>query len=294
MPLQYRRVARLLVGTGTDVVEMDGLRIAFGVTKSRLGGVLPNAATIRVYNLSHGTRSKLGEAAKTVQLFAGYEGFDELLYGGQTRRPVHEREGPDWVSIFHCADRYKQSQESTISRTFPRGTSVSVILQAVADSFGSGIDSEIVTDDLGDIASARILSGGSRQALENLAGEYDFDWSWQDGRLEISGPDKTFDDESIVISPDTGMVGQPVITDAGIEVSTLLNPRIRVKRKIRVVSRAPSVQVSNIRNVALRPVIPILQDGDYVVGQVVFTGDTHGADWTARIKTYAPGIQDLA
>ncbi len=272
---------------------MDGLRIAFEVTKSRLGGVLPNAATIRVYNLSHTTRSQLGLAAQTVQLFAGYEGFDELLYGGQTRRPVHEREGPDWVSIFHCADRYVESRQSTMSESFPRGTSVATILQAVADSFGEGIDSEIITQDLGSILSARTISGGSRQILEGLANEYDFDWSWQDGRLEISGPDKTFDDESIVISPETGMVGQPVVTDAGIEVSTLLNPRIRVKRKVRIVSRAASIQVSNIRNVAVRPVIPILQDGDYVVGQVVSTGDTWGADWTSRIKTYAPGIQEV-
>ena len=286
MTRQYLRSARAVIGLGDEQIEITDLKMVFEVTKSLRGG-LANSCILDIYNLAPATRTRIQEQGTALQLFAGYDGSPEQIYLGQLRRVVHERERADWVSKVYCADGYVQTQESTISKSFIAGTPAATLIRSVVESFG-GTESPRLQDidSLPALLGSRVLSGAAKTVMDQLADDYGLDWGWQDGRIEVSGKSAHFADEAVVISPESGMIGHPIVTDQGIEVTTLLNPRIRIKRNVRIKSRAAALRVANIE---MRAAAPSLYDGEYTVSRVVFGGDTRGPDWYSRIITYPAG-----
>lgn len=286
MTRQYLRSARAVIGLGDEQIEITDLRMVFEVTKSLRGG-LANACVLDIYNLAPATRTRIKEEGTALQLFAGYGVSPKQIYLGQLRRVVHERERADWVSKVYCADGYVETQEATISKSFIAGTPAATLIRAVVESFAASESPRLQDiDSLPALLGSRVLSGASKAVIEQLTEDYGLNWGWQDGRIEVSGKSAHFDDEVVVISPESGMIGHPVVTLQGIEVITLLNPEIRIKRNVRIKSRAAALRVANIE---IRAAAPSLYDGEYTVSRVVFAGDTRGPDWFSRIVTYPIG-----
>ena len=129
------------------------------------------------------------------------------------------------------------------------------------------------------------LTGSSSSAMNSLAETHGFSWGWVDGRLEIVGSEPNFADRVVEISASTGMIGSPVVTDLGIEVVTLLNPALKVHRKIQIKSVGAGVKVGLIET---REIVPTLHEGVYIIGEIEHVGDTHGNDWVSKIKTRRP------
>lgn len=290
MSRQWKRRARAIIVVDDAAVEVQGLRMTFEVKKSKLG-TQPNTCELRVYNLAETTRSKLETHASHLQLFVGYGESDDLLFTGAVRRSVSTWSESDWVTTLYCSDAYQELQEATIERTYVAGTSPRTILADVAKTFGLEDDPLIEDlDGLAGVLRATTLSGSSTEAMNQLSESWGLDWSILDGRVEVSGRDRQVGAEAIVVSPDSGMIGQPVVTDRGIEFTTLLNPRIRVKRAVEIRSRSPEIRVANL---FYREDSPKLREGLYIVGEVISSGDTWGRDWVSRVKTFNPGTTGL-
>jgi len=118
--------------------------------------------------------------------------------------------------------------------------------------------------------------------MDQFAKEYGFDWSIQDGEV-ITNPIGSIvgENESILIGASTGMIGSPTITEIGVDVTTLLNPRLLPNRPFQIVSRTGDIQIGNL---FFRDVKRTEAEGLYKIEEVIFKGDSREGDWTSTAK----------
>jgi hypothetical protein len=129
-------------------------------------------------------------------------------------------------------------------------------------------------DDIPDtFASGYAMQGNAGEELTRLLAPYEKSWSIQDGRLEILGFTETLQEETVLLSPETGLIGTPELGSplkkgkpSPMKMKSLLNGKIRCGGRI----------LLNSKNVS----------GVYKCTSVTHTGDTHGGDWQTEIEAF--------
>lgn len=285
MARQYIRNAELIVGDATTGLKISKLRISFEITKDLQG--FPNLAKIQVYNLSEESRSKIQDTFESVILSVGYGEDLSTIFTGDIRNVQKVRRGVDIITEIYGGDGNKDFAEAYFNKSFVAGTSVTDIINEVKKEFktvASGVIQGI--DNTAQKLFGSSFSGPASQVLNQLGDENNFDWSIQDGQLDIIGRNATLD-ETFVISARTGMIGSPTITEIGADVTALLNPSILPGRKIKIESTAPNFDLGNLN---FRTVNKTLGEGTYKVIKVVHSGDTHSQTWHSNITGSTSGV----
>src|SRR5690606_504936 len=88
-------------------------------------------------------------------------------------------------------------------------------------------------DNLPKLRRPLTIVSSSRRAMDQIARTHNLYWSYQNETLEII-PADGYIDQRTLISPQTGMIGVPTITDNGITVQTLLDASLRPNRLVEV------------------------------------------------------------
>ena len=253
----------------TVVGEISELKIEFDVKKTLDSN--SNEATIRVWNLSDSSRSNINEELADITVEAGYEreGSRGIIFKGFTRDVVHERIGPDIVTTIEAGDGDKAARKSHASVTYPKGTDLRTMILDLQSKMTDVELGEIkLPDDLTIPARPISFMAPPRRAMDELGRSFGFYWSVQNGALEVI-PTDGFLSEVIEITPSTGMVGVPSITDSGILVQCLLNPSIRPNRQVYVQSETTG---------------RIGADGLYRVSSVGYTGNNIDGEFICEIE----------
>ncbi len=282
---QYFRNVRLVVGLGSTALDLTGLRFRFEVLKNQLTSRLQNASKIEVFNLGKNSRDKIEERGTQVELQVGYGNELRTLFKGQLRRAFSVHESVEWITTIYANEEWKAIQDSTINKAWSAGIPVATVIADIIKTFGAAASRPLFQDvgALPTMLGPRSFTGSSAAAMEELAETHGFTWGWVDGRFEVTGPEPNFSDKVVEISASTGMIGSPVVTDLGVEVTTLLNPALKVHRKIQIKSVGAGVKVGLIET---RETVPTLREGVYIIGEIEAVGDTHGNDWLSKIKTF--------
>lgn len=277
---QFLRKARVTFsGSGGFTVNPSGrvekheLRVAFDVSKTISGS--PNKFQIRIWNLNADHRNSIGKELDEVQLEAGYVppsggGNLSIIAKGFIRDVQHDRSGPDIITTISCGDGDKAHRKATISKTYPSGTPVTEVIEGLHEQMKKhGVDKGEwkFPDDIRTMKRPFSMCGGCVRELNNLGRGNGFYWSIQNGVMEVIPTDGHLEGQ-VLISPQTGMVGTPTITDNGVKVKCLLNPAIRPNRTVKVQS---SVLEMNS------------QDDTYRVSELEFTGDNMSGDFIASV-----------
>lgn len=281
---QYFRNASLVIGLGATQIDLTGLRIRFEVLKNQLTSKLQNACKVEIFNLKESTREKIQERGTQVELLVGYGNELRSLFCGQLRRAFSTHENTEWITTVYANEEWQTIQNSIVRKEWAAGVPVSKVLEDLAATFGPAADGFLIQDvgALPTILTPLSLTGSSSNSMDVLAETYGFSWGWVDSRLEIVGSVPNFPDRAVEISAATGMIGSPIVTDLGIEVVTLLNPALKVHRKIKIKSVGAGVKVGLIET---RETVPTLHPGTYIIGEIESVGDTHGNDWLSKVKT---------
>lgn len=270
----FRRELALIVG-GRQVA---GLRVAFRATKTLASK--PNAIEIRVWNLAPETRAAAQEKGAGVMLSAGYEGDARLLFVGDVDLVTHEREGPDWVTTLQAGDGLNAVRQGRIMEAFAAGAKVSDVVRKLAGSMKVSMGNALeelktggVDGAIDSFANGLIVNGPVHEEMNRIARATGFEWSVQDGALQILKTGKANSKEAVVLSPSTGLIGSPtpaiVATQGG------------GKRKV--------VRARSLLNGDLAPGRAVQIDGAAVRGwyrieKVQMVGDTYGQDWFSDLE----------
>lgn len=278
MSNQYIRAVELTVGNAFTATVITGLRIQFTITKDLQG--FPNLAEISIYNLSEDTRSKIQSEFENLVLKAGYVDNLKTIFTGDLRNVTKTRIGPDLITTVYAADGNKDFEEAFYNKSFNDGAKVSDIVNDVISEFKEVTKG--VTEGISQTAQkvfGATFSSDSSEVLDQLGDENDFDWSIQNGKVDIIARD-SFVNEQTVINSQTGMINSPIITEIGADVKTLLNPSVLPGRLVKIESVAPNFSLGNLN---FRNINKTLGEGVYKVIKIIHNGDTHSNNWDSMI-----------
>lgn len=281
--LQYLRKIRVTFqgSAGGFVVnpgdETDAqLRVSFSVSKDVSGNA--NEASIEIWNLAKQHRAAVGKELDKVTLEAGYipppalaqngtQNNVGIIFKGVMRDVEHRREGPDVITRISCGDGDAALRKAVISKTFKAGTPVKEVVEELHKQFEKeGVDRGEWKglDDLPPYKRPYSMCGSCSREMDRIGRSHRLYWSSQNEALEIIPSDGAIE-SSAFVSPRTGLIDSPTITDNGVQVKALLNPEIRPNRKVVVESEVLEMNG---------------EGGAYRVSQATYNGDNRGGDFT--------------
>ena len=284
---QYIRNASLIVadaqGNGLDLAS---LRIVFKVKKS--SAQTPNAAIIRVYNLSNNTAKQIREEFQSVTLQAGYQSNFGLIFKGNIKQVRFGRENSTDTYVDIAAGDGDQSYNfSTISTTLSAGSHQTDQINAAINTMEpNGVTTGFI-DDIDSIILPRgkVMYGMSRDYLRQSTESTDTTWSIQNEQIQIVKRTSVAPDPVVVLTSKTGLVGVPELTNDGVSARCLLNPLIRIGGIININQKdIADAKLSNVsNNLQVNSAPQTTADGLYRVLVAEFVGDTFGNDWYTDI-----------
>ncbi len=274
MANQFLRQYTLSLGNTQEVIYLTGIRVTFEIIKDMHG--FPNLGKFTLWNLSKTTRAKIQDEFTEVTFNVGYGSALSLLFSGQIKNVTHIVDGPDNQVVMYAADGQQSFEQSYTNFALAKGAKIQdIITKVVKDFDGLELNNIIGVNNDGDKLLGVSLSGPTPEILNELAREYNFNWSIQNGQVDIIGSD-AFIDLDVDINAATGMINSPALTEIGADVTVLLNPSLIPGRTFTISSLGADVSIGNL---FFREIVPTEVEGRYKILKVTHTGDTHLDMW---------------
>jgi len=268
----FNRIAIALVSPeeGEEVL-LQNLRMEFEIFKTVTRSA--NTLLLKIYNLSKDTISKLNAANSSIALKVGYtesSGAGVIFIGDITFVDTKHML-PDIITEIHASDGQKVLRESKLSLSYGADTAVKNILNDITAQL-----SDIALRPLGEIGSLAFKKGFSytgtvEKALDKICAALKLEWSIQNNELQIIPRGKISQEEVLVISADSGLIGSPNKQEnqdiantgsdnlPGWEFTSLLESRIEPGGQVQLESREAN--------------------GTFRIESVKHVGDTHASPW---------------
>ena len=270
----FRRAWRVQVGS----LDASTLACKFKVQRTLAMGRAGHAEIV-IYGLSPEHRREIISAPRRrtfVELHAGYQDGQSLLFRGDLRKAVQARDGTEWSVTVTAGDGEHAIRNARVSRSFAAGTTLSTVVRAIADAMGVGVGNALDAfrgASLGAVGDTfpegTLVHGLAAAELTRLCDSTRLTWSVQDGNLQVLPLGGALAREAIRLSADSGLVGAPeIVNRRTVNVKTLMIP-----------GAVPGQQV-----VLDSAVI----SGVWRISEAEYVGDTHGSDWGAALVMHRP------
>ena len=229
-----------------------------------------NKGQVDIYNLNPERETFIVDRGVAITVSAGYPETLAIVFEGQVQRVVRIRK--DLARIVritlgdaaHNTVRDTAMKYGTVNRSYPGPVAVSQIAK------------DMITMDMGLIAGPSVdnlipagamftnfyWTLGAREGLTHLLGTVGRTWFEDDGVIRINGPTLMQSDaRPVTVTPETGLIGTPAVTDEGWRIQTFLNPIFKLGGPIALTSETVN--------------------GDYKIVAINHTAD----NWQGRFTT---------
>lgn len=250
----------------------QALRIAFRVERTLAKE--PNTAELTIYNLSKATRAIIGGGTSKIPVVieAGYEGNVSQIFSGDLGPVAIQLDGTNVVTSLQSKDAGRNYRNARVNVSFKGGLKPDVLAKAISSAFGVSpgnlfqkLTSVPPRTDLQVFAKGVVVSGKAEFEMDKLMKSLGFEWSIQDGAIQVLEPTATVGTRISVLSSGTGLVGSPEPGEKGIVTArTLLQPDLVPGQRVQFVT-------ANI-------------NGFYRIQKSTFTGDTWQSDWYTELE----------
>lgn len=263
----------LLIGNesgGVHIVTQgraQDIPVSFTVTKSVDSTM--NKADIVISNLNHETETVISKKETEVELRCGWLNSEtgiQLVHKGTVKTVDPFGNTTRVIS----ADGGKQLFEAVTERNYSGKYSLKdVVIDLAGDINGVALGTVNVDGKIG--AKGRYLVGSTQDCLNQLAHQFGFTWSIQDGVFQAFDDEKST--ERVYIFTDSNIeqikkkTGQEAVIDKVYQLVTYLDPRVTCGDKIEI--------RSNVRSEF---------NGVYIVTMHTMNGDSHADNWRSTIE----------
>ncbi len=284
----FDRIVTLTVGeTAKKGKLFDGFRINFSMEKDLKKDA--NTGKITIYNLNADSIGLIEKKDQIAILEVGYKGMPtvveskngpekiykpltEILAIGNIKNVSTMVQGVDKLTSFEIGDGEDALTGSLSSKSYPPGTSAKSAVNDMIKDMGL-IAGKITEIGKSVFENGLTVDGKTADRLGEVLDKVGKTYSVQDGEVQIIEKNGDVGQDAILITPDSGLVGSPSRkllkksdqnTVEGVELTMLLNPKIKPGRKIKVESRHLS--------------------GVFTVQKVSFAGDTNQGAFTCKLE----------
>lgn len=294
----FLRSADLIVGpkvSGTNAerepIEARSFknRLVFNVESTSVAA--SNKAKIDIYNISQESRNFLEQKDLIVILKAGYQDNTSTIFFGDVIRREVNRNGPDIPVTLECGDAENILGTAHIEIGFGPGiTNVQIIEQAAAKLLlSSGIQKGVKTVQY---QNGFTFSGLVTDLLKQLTEEVGVEHLIRNGELVILPILETDDQEAVLITQNTGLIGFPTKTIDGLQFTSLLNPELMPGRAVKVESKQFQGEFGVRAEIVASA--SLVASGDVLKARkVTHNGDTADGPWFTEVEGFAPGSGSL-
>lgn len=283
--LYFDRVCRVII-EGARIITIENAKIQFEIVKSK--NAKENTAKLEIYNLAPNTRKLITEQEALVRIFAGYAKNKGLIEIGQgdISKIKHNRDKTEVVTEIYMAEGLRKIRDNPLSISFSSKSKLK--LGNVLDNLRIKSNNQFVFR-LIDVDESKTIDNGYSdlgsldQILNNLAIQFGFEWSVQNGIITIKGTKKSLSSEIMLLTPKNGLIIAP---ESVKQVSRRLEKSSITKqdRKINSVQALlqPHLQVNDIIAIESQDL-----NGKYEIQKITHKGDTRGNDWYSDMEVIA-------
>lgn len=284
--------------TPSDGIDLSEMHITFRVLAP--DSSTPKNAIIRVFNLSDGAPDQAGRPTKNtvaalknqygrVVLQAGYEnGPFGVIFDGTIKQVRNGRlNATDTFCDIYAGDGDIALSNAVVAASIAAGKNnpqgrAGVIGQALS-AYGVTLDPTQLSATGGIIPRGKVLFGMARDLMRSLANDQQVSWHVENGKVIIVPLTSYLPGEAIVLTSRSGMIEIPDITEDGIHVKALLNPKIRVGGLLKIDNA--SINTVTVREQGFPNFASVnffaneSADGTYKTLVIEHEGDTRGEPW---------------
>jgi len=283
--LYFDRVCKVVI-EGAKVITIENSKIQFEIIKSK--NAKENTAKVEIYNLAPATRKLITEQDALVRIFAGYAQNKGLIEIGQgdISKVKHNRDKTEVVTEIYIAEGLRKIRDNPISISFSSKSKLK--LANVLDNLRTKSNNQFVFR-LIDVDESKTIDNGYSdlgsldQILNNLAIQFRFGWSVQNGIITIKGTKKSLANEIMLLTPKNGLILHP---ESVKHVSRRLEKSsiTRQEKKVNSIQALlqPHLQVNDIIAIASGDL-----NGKYEIQKITHKGDTRGNDWYSDMEVIA-------
>ncbi|CAI1548269.1 Uncharacterised protein [Serratia liquefaciens] len=290
MTINWMRKCSLIVANDAgEGLELSDLKINFNISRPDIS--YPATGMFKIYNLSRNTASRIRQNEFTqIKFIAGYQDNFGLIFSGQTQYSYGGRENPtDTYSVIQAADSDQAHNFAVMNTTLAAGYTQQDVHAALMKPIGVY---DIVAGAVPEFATTKAprgkpMFGMHRDEVSNLAAQCKATWRYENGRLQMV-PENAYLAEAIVLNAQTGLIGMPEQTiNGGINVKCLINPNIQLDTLIRLDNKSinlvglsnQEIATGSTAGASLQQPAVLDMDGDYIVKNIAYYGDTRGNAW---------------
>lgn len=280
--------------TNQPGLDLSGFRLRFEIKRS--DDVPLSTAVVRIFNLADATVKSIAKDYSGLTIQAGYQNTATgVIFNGQivqTKRGK-ERNVDSYLDVL-AVENHLPYNFALANQTFAPGTSQEQVwnyLNGTLTPYGGS--QTAATPPVGGIVSPRgkVLFGLSLDYMTDTALSNGYSLSIQNGVVTPVPLTGYLPGEAVVLNSKTGLIGQPEATQQGVEVTCLINPKIRVGTRIQINNADINQTLSNLNGPSpANPTNPFsgffastAVDGFYRVLVVEYEGDTRGQPWYQKL-----------
>ena len=216
----------------------------------------PNDAEVTIYNLSEQSAKNLFQSGKTLEIWAGYAPNQEeqsigMMFSGKIKNISSDVKGVDrvWViAISDGGDAYKAA--SVVAKSDGGNLKKCAELAAAAMAEQYGVEVGVIK--LGkEVSTGKTITYNgdyARDVLDDVCASTDSKWQITNGKLNVTPKREALKKTGLVLTPQTGLIGHPKITDDGVEFDTIVIPNVYPNMSVVVNARygAGTYQINQI------------------------------------------------
>ncbi|HIE3985851.1 hypothetical protein JY462_10125 [Serratia marcescens] len=294
-----RKCSLIVANDAGEGLELSGLKISFNISRPDIS--YPATAMFKIYNLSRNTNSRIRQNEFTqIKFVAGYQDNFGLIFSGQIQYSYSGRENPtDTYVVIQAADSDQAHNFAVMNTTLAAGYTQQDVHTALMKPIGvydivAGATPEFATTKA---PRGKPMFGMHRDEVSSLAAQCKATWRYENGRLQMV-PENAYLADAIVLNAQTGLVGMPEQTiNGGINVKCLINPNIQLDTLIRLDNKSinqvglsnQEIATGSTAGASVQQPAVLDMDGDYIVKNIAYYGDTRGNAWYQDMICIAKG-----
>lgn len=275
--------------------DLSEFRIVFHVEAH--DAEFPGTAVIRIYNLEAKTVNTIQTEFQVVTLQAGYQNgpFGAIFVGSIKQFRIGKEDAVSTYLDLLCADNDIAYNASAISQSFASGWTAQRVVAEVVSNWNTAGDainhpeSQMSINDFSEefLQTAglspglrgKVMYGATKNVLKSTASALNCSWSIQKGVLQIIPFNQYLDSEVVELTQFSGVVGIPEVTNEGIKIKCLMNPKISVGGTIKL----NNTLINNIVNSLGNLVPPGASGGSHGLAYNAANSDKNAVQFYANV-----------
>ena len=306
MSLQWGRLCRLTVQVEQDkpkALDLSDFHIYFHISQPT--SETPKSAEIYIYNMSKSTMDELcgtdnQKISSKVILEVGYEGSAlEILFKGEVfqYRRGRDNQTDTWLCILAVSGKIVKT-EKVVGIAVPAGTTIDQTKNMLLKEYeGAGLQLGH-TPELSDqrLIRGRVIFGSLDANMQQFSKDNNLAYTLSDDEIHMRVVDRYTIEPLHILTPKTGVIGMPQLTMDGLNVTCLLNPKLKWGGRVQVDMtnmQTESYDVAwgseGVDQPFKNPTLASGVNGMFIICSAEHSGDNRGADWYTNLVCVAVG-----